>query len=141
MSACKEKGNLSIVASYMCEILAWSEMTVFFTIKEMLHATKSPVLQDMFIQHEVRAIKKKIDNSEYPQFFRYFCRGLDDMYLERENFPVLALVAETVRSDELRASSSEQVVAQPMVSSGNVQRLVRRHRSYVALRKIKSTAQ
>ncbi|KAI3520310.1 hypothetical protein L1887_09652 [Cichorium endivia] len=141
MSACDQKGNLSIVASYMCEILAWSEMSVFASVKEMLYASNSPVLQDIFIKHEVKAfyyIMKKIDKSEHPQFFCYFCNGLDDMYLEKNNFPILAQVAQTLKSDEVRGSSSKQFVAKPKVSSPLVGRLVSLHQSDVKLRKIMS---
>ncbi|KAI3721697.1 hypothetical protein L2E82_32715 [Cichorium intybus] len=143
MSACDQKGNLSIVGSYMCEILAWSEMSVFVSIKEMLYASNSPVLQDISIKHEVKAfyyIMKKIDKSVHPQFFRYFCNGLDDMYVEKNNFPILAQVAQTLKSDEVRGSSSEQFVAKPKVSSPMVGQLVSLHQSYVTLRKIKSTS-
>ncbi|KAL4576675.1 hypothetical protein LXL04_012773 [Taraxacum kok-saghyz] len=112
MSASKQERNLSKLATHLCEILSWSEITAFASIKEVLHATNSPVLRSLEIIHEVRSFyyaMDKVNKCEYPEFYPYFCSGMQ--------------VAETLKLNEVRALSSGKFVAKPKMGSPLVNRL------------------
>lgn len=89
------------IARYTCSIISSNEMNIVDLITEVLVNSKSPVLQDPRILHEVEAyrnIMMHIERSEFPKFFRFFCSRAQAETLERRNFPILGAVAQKVKS-------------------------------------------
>nr|UWX11514.1 ORF1 [Maize suscal virus] len=126
-------GAFPAACNYVCGILEWNEMTAIVIIYKMLLLTSSPVINDKEIRDEVLHLAvayEKINQFEYPQYFRIMASRSRARVLERHHYQVLTTVAQVAQKDQ--TPSLAQFVASVPENNLTVIRLVNIHRRFLA---------
>lgn len=133
MWASNRGGVLEEMARYMLSILAFSELNVVVLIHEVFVHSGSPVLQYPALQGEVYNFARALHHVcryKWPQFFKYYCQPDEEVYVLRNQFPILGAAAQKVMSDYTGSESIKNFVVTTNSSNSLVEKCVQMHKRY-----------
>ncbi|CAL0315308.1 unnamed protein product [Lupinus luteus] len=97
---CALQAPISTLYNYVAEIVKYHGMGAFTSISDVLLSVKSPVLYNPRVLHEVDRFSFAyiaVRQFEYPQYFYMLAKPTVTHLIERNNFPVLARVAQLIK--------------------------------------------
>ncbi|XP_058723592.1 uncharacterized protein LOC131595297 [Vicia villosa] len=127
------------VCQYLCNVLAWSEMSHFILINDVLVKAQSPVLLDHRVSSEVDDFVEACEavvSHVCPQFYMLVVWYFEKLMVHSSKFPTLIAVAQELkrgdRDTNCSAStfSNSEVILTSGADSATVKDLVNLHRSF-----------